>query len=431
MSRLFFTERGRALVRNNEEITRWRWAKKLLEAPPVAASCEADIWLFLQMYQDNREPLEVRLGGKRLAVVEPGPALAVLPTWQKVTVPAGRLTSGVNEIELRCDAPAMNAWMVGIEDGHCHPDSFLSTDRGRTWCNRDMGVHGTMQGEYLIRVRSHSEELNEPDPPRIIYEDPSNARVQELAGLVPESIRTIHDPWRRLLALRSWVSWAWPYRSSGRVYTPWDPWTILDWGKANRGHGCDGTIAMCVHYATLFASLASALGHSARSVVVTEKIDTPAGHFLAEVWDARLERWVLHDPNFDLHFEDGPALSAMDIADRNHRGESLQGCAVTGEDRPTVPEHLVDWFDDVLLSGRCLRCTGIWASNQYVSNPAVAPPSHGAVSYCETDIVWYNPVGLDLAPMFPYRTAKREYFDRKPQEHFQTRKTHNERQEIA
>jgi hypothetical protein len=244
MSRLFFTERGRSLVAHNEEITRWRWAKKLLELPPSAASSEADIWLFLQMYRDNHVPLEVRLGGKRLAVIEPDPALAALPAWQKLAVPAGRLF--------------------------------------------------------------------------------------------------------------------------------------------------------------------------ARSVIVTENFNTPAGHFVAEIWDARLEQWVLHDPNFDLHYEDDRPLSALDIADRNHRGESLRGCEVMGEDNPAVPPHLVDWFDRVLLSGRCFRCTGIWAINQYVSNPAVAPPSHGAVSYCETDIVWYNPVGVDLAPMFPYRTAKRGYFDRKP-----------------
>ena len=44
----------------------------------------------------------------------------------------------------------------------------------------------------------------------------------------------------------------------------------------------------------------------------------------------------------------------------------------------------------------------------------LAPPNHGSIAYCETEIVWYSPPGMDLAPMFPHRVAERDYFDRGP-----------------
>ena len=198
------------------------------------------------------------------------------------------------------------------------------------------------------------------------------------------------------------------------VYTPWDPWTILDWGKANRGQGRDDTICMCVHFATLFAALAAALGHRARCVVISDKLDEPTGHFMAEVWDDGLGRWVLHDPNYDVEYVDGEPLSVIDLAERSHEGRALDDWVVAGKGMPKGPPRVTDAFREYFASGRSFRHTGIWSANQYVSDPSAAPPNHGAIGYCETEIVWYSPTGMDLAPMFPCRVAGRDYFDRRP-----------------
>ena len=382
--------------------------------PAAAAEAGADLWLFLQMYEENRAPLQVLLNGETLGAIDPDAGLAAFPVWQPLAVPAGRLRPGVNRIELRCEAPAMNAWMLGIEDGHRDSKSFLSTDRAESWRNDGMGIRNVMLGEYMIRLRSHSGQLTEPAPPAVTYEDPNHRRVKESLRLVPRSIQEIRDPWKQLLALRTWVAQSWGHRSAGDVYTPWDPWTILDWAKQNRGHGRGDTISMCVHFATLFVSLASALGHRARCVIICERFNEATGHFIAEAWDRRLGQWVLHDPNYDVHYVDGKPLSAVDIADRRHRGESLVKFVISGKGRPTGPPRVTDCFDEYFGTGRSYRCVGIWASNQYVSDPVVAPPNHGSIGYCETDIVWYCPAGMDLAPMFPYRVSRREYFEREP-----------------
>ena len=39
------------------------------------------------------------------------------------------------------------------------PQSFLSLDGGKTWQNRNMGAHEVLRGDYLIRLRSHSDRL--------------------------------------------------------------------------------------------------------------------------------------------------------------------------------------------------------------------------------------------------------------------------------
>jgi hypothetical protein len=42
VSRLFLTERGRVLLGNSEEITRWRWVRKQFELPAAVREAKAD-----------------------------------------------------------------------------------------------------------------------------------------------------------------------------------------------------------------------------------------------------------------------------------------------------------------------------------------------------------------------------------------------------
>jgi len=410
MSRLFLSERGRMLLANNEEITRWRWARKRFLLPKTAAETPGDLWLCLRTGEENRLPLGVHLNGSLLGRVKPETHPRGNYWWARVQAPPRRLRTGANCVELRCGASAMGAWMLGLENGHARPDSFVSTDRGRTWRNRRMGIRNVLQGEYLIRLRSHAARLRDPRPPAIKYEDTRHPRVTEAQRLIPERIRRIRDPWKQILALRTWVATRWSHRPFGPCYTPWDPWTILDWADSNRGHGQRGTIVMCVHFGTLLAALAAALGHRSRCVVVTEDVNTPSGHFMTEVWDRRLKKWILHDPNYDLHYEDGAPLSAVDLADRAHTALSFRSFVRAGKGQPSGPRRIVEYFNRYYRTGRGFQHTGVWSANQFVSDPTAAPPNHGSVCYTETDIVWYNPRGLDLAPMFPYRVDDRSYF---------------------
>ncbi len=409
MSRLFFSETGRALIQNNEEITRWRWAKKILKLPADAAHGSAELWLYLNMYDGNRVPLRIELNGKLLKNFSPEEGRGRSWGWYRVPVARGRLRKNENEIILSCNSPAMNAWLLGIENGRRTTKSTISTDRGKSWRNESMGAHGALRGEYLIRVRSHAEGMNERRPPGIIYEDAKHPRVRELLQLLPKRIRRIRDPWKQMLALRTWVAKSWSHDPFGRSYSPWDPWTVLDWTKREWGHGCDGKIAMCVHFAAVFAALAAALGHRARCFAITSEYGSGEGHFMAEVWDDRFGKWVLHDPNYDVHYEADEPMSAIEVVDLSHRGEALNSYVRKGPGLPKGPKRVVDGLK-LFLTGRPFRNFGLWSRNDYVSDPTSAPPNHGSISYCETDFVWYCPNGMDLAPMFPFRTGNRQYF---------------------
>lgn len=413
MSKLFHTERGRPLLNENEEITRWRWARKDLKLPAAAANAPADLWLMLSSYDNADAPLEVLLNGRKAGSVEPSAYTERKFDWVKIPVPRGRLRAGVNQIVLRSDNPAMNAWMLAIESGHRDPASFVSSDRGKTWDNGTLGLHGMLRGEYLIRLRSHAERLSDAKPPAITYEDARHPRVKEVLKLIPEAVRKERDAWKQILALRTFVAGLWPYDNKGPSYSPWDPWTTVAWGNREWCHGKLGRVTMCVHYAAVFVTMAAALGHKARCVVNHPDMHSGFGHFIAEVWDKTHKRWVMHDPNLDIHFEDGGPLSAFELADRMLQSRPV-GTAVNGPGVPSSPPMIIDFTKNYGRTGAGFVHTGVWTLNDYVSRPTSNPPSHGSVLYCETDIAWYAPRPMPELDMFPVRIADRGWFDAAP-----------------
>jgi len=145
MGRLFLTESGRVSIHHNEEITRWRWAKKALKLP-AAAHADADLWMLLARYDGSKVPLVVNVNGKPAGEVAAKDAIGQSWSWVRWPIPARLLHEGNNEIVLSADTPAMNAWTLAMESVPCAPQSFLSLDGGKTWQNRNMGAHGILRG---------------------------------------------------------------------------------------------------------------------------------------------------------------------------------------------------------------------------------------------------------------------------------------------
>lgn len=416
MPRLYFTEQGRVVVSGNEEITRWRWARKQLTLPAPVVGARSELFLLLARYAGNRTPLEVYVNSKRCGSLLPHRQREVVWGWYRVPLPRGKLRAGKNQIVLMANATAMNAWTLAISSTVSPPRSHLSLDQGNSWQNKRMGIYGAACGEYVIRVRSYATSLREHTLPRIVYEDPACGRVRALRKLLPDRIRRQRDPWKQLLLLRSWVARRWKYSRAGGAYAPWDAATIIDWARRGSGNAQDGVIAMCVHFAVVFASFATSLGHIARCYAVSPDLNSSEGHFLAEVYDESHRRWILHDANFDVHYEQaGQPLSLINLADRAIAGSSCFRLVRRGSGFPTE-SHLVDCFAKLFATGKSYKLAGLWARNDYLSNPTVAPPNHGRVAYCETDFLWYAPPALDgmLTGMFPYRAATRTPFECPP-----------------
>lgn len=412
MGRLFHSERGRFLIHNNEEITRWRRVKKELTLPSAAAGESARLWLLVNEYADNRVPLQIEFNGKSLASLPGGKHGGLGWRWRSVDVPARLVKAGPNTIKLSSASLAMNSWMLAIEGGgHRDLRSWLSTDDGKTWQNEFMGAHHGLRGEYIVRLRSLSPKLRDPEPARPVYEDPNHPRVRELAKLVPANVRGIRDTWKKAVALREWVCSKWVHDPFGAAYSPWDPWTVLEWTRRGGGHGQATKIAMCVHFGSTMAALGVAIGLLARPVVMTEAINTMHGHFVTEAFDEKRGKWVLHDPNVDVHFEAGGVpMSAVELCEAVNRGETLRSLVKPGPCTAGQPPHIKAFIRDVGLTGLCFRHIGLWLRNDYVSHPEVAPPNHGTVQYAETDSVWWDRDGKRAMEMFPWGTRERDYF---------------------
>lgn len=408
MSRLYFSESGHVVPTMCEEVTTFRRARKTLHLP--ATSAQATLYLLARTYRENALPLRMSVNGREVAPIAPGNPLAYF--WYETKVDPSMLKPGANLFEFWTDATAMNAWSLALEGGHASPESFISDDGGRTWRNERMGYLNVQRGEYVVRLRL--QEGEDPPPPRMVWEDGSSPRLARLRKIMPPVAVDDGPPMRRVRAISSWLSASYEHTGSGRAaqYAPWDPETILAWGKARSGHNNQLAITMCVHYAAAFVSCSQAVGIPARCAVLMGTPNGYDGHFVAEVWLEEYQKWAVVDPNADaLFLKKGVPMSMSEI---QQEGGDLRGVIEWGpgtEFQRTFP-HMVEFVRDNLEKGVCFRHRSVWSRADLMSHPEFSPPGHGSTSYCETGLVWERKDRAAFG-MFPYFGGS-DYFDAPP-----------------
>lgn len=411
---LLYCESGRTHPLWLAEATRWQWLRKtfVLDPSMAASMAAAQLWMLLAGPTEPAE-LEFWWNGRRLTA-PPAPAAGQI-AWTAINVPADQLQTGVNRLELRAEQPAMTGWALAFEPCPQPENSLVSLDRGETWHDRAVGPNHMLAGEFVARLRLATDGTRS-EPPAVVYEDANHPRVRELLELIPDSITGQSDPWQQILALRGWVAGLWPYNNRGVVVAPWDAWTIAPWGHGHHRHGDQGVVTMCVHYTATFCALASALGHAARCVSITPGLNTAHGHFVAEVFDRNADQWVMQDANFDMHFYDGRPLSICDLTERATAGVDCTALAQLGLNTPASGGVLGDVGREFFFTGRSYRHVAVYRRNDFTSQPAAAPPAHGKVPYCETDLLWYTPDPASAAAfnMFPHHINDRAWFDAAP-----------------
>ncbi len=408
MSKLYFSENGRVVATLCEELTTYRRARKVLRLPSTTAP--GTLYLLARSYEGSALPLRVSVNGTEVPPVQPGNSIRY--SWYSVSIAPSLLRPGDNTFGFWTDATAMNAWSLAMEGGYAGPESFISDDGGATWRSEKMGYLNVQRGEYVVRVRLA--EGQAPAPPSMVWEDPSNLRLTHLRKIMPPGAVDAGPLMGRVRALTSWLSSSWEHTDSGRAvqYAPWDVETILAWGKAQSGHNAQRPIVMCVHYAAAFVSCCQAVGIPARCAVLKGTPTGRDGHFVAEVWFEEYGKWVMVDPNTDaVLWKGGVPLSIPDI---QQAGGDLSELIVWGpgaEFQRTFP-HMVKFVQENLQKGVCFRHRSIWPRADLLSHPELSPPGHGAVSYCETDLVWEKK-DMHKFGMFPY-FADPDYFEAPP-----------------
>ncbi len=407
MSRLHLTEAGHVVPTLCEELTRFRRARKVLHLPPTSGP--ATLYL-LARPRDADLPLHVAVNGEAVCVA---PVVARRYTWYEIPLERAWLRPGPNTFDLWTETLAMDGWALALEAGHRDPQSMVSDDGGHTWRNERMGYLNAVCGEYVLRVRLA--EGDDPPAPPMVWEDPRNVRLAALREAIPEPIRLLRSPVEQVRALATWLSTAWPHASAeaSLSYTPWDPFTILSWGRARSGHHGLEPIVWCVHYSVTFVCCCQALGLPARCVALLGTPSGEDGHFVAEVWLEPWGKWALVDANLDaMAWSGGTPLSVAQVQALGPRvrdalaygpGLAFQRC------NPRVEA----FREEVFETGVCFRHRALWPRADFLSRPELSPPGHGALAYCEAGLVWDERSREQGFGMFPYFAAP-AYFEAAP-----------------
>jgi hypothetical protein len=410
MSKLYLTEKGRIISTLGEELTHYRRARKILHLPSTISP--VDLFLLARSYPTNKFPLRMSINGKEMPAIMPQGERYL---WYTVSVPHKYLNEGENTFEFWNDANAMNAWSLAIEYGHPQPDSFISTDYGQTWQNNFMGHLNVFQGEYLVRVRM--KEGEDTLPTMFFSENLNHQRLKMFKSKIPKSVFHARSYMEKIRALATWISSSWEYRHSGDAaqYTPWDPETILAWGKSKKGHDNRLPIVMCVHYGVTMVVACQAIGIHARAAIFTGDINGLFGHFATEVWLPEFKKWVYVDPTVDaVLYDKNLPLSVKDI---QQLGNNLQPYTKWGPGYQFQMQNpiLQQWIPNVFIRGLWTTHRSIWARADFISNPELTPPGHGSTAYCETDLIWEKKDLSQGFGMFPYFADDR-FFNNPPKE---------------
>lgn len=136
--------------------------------------------------------------------------------------------------------------------------------------------------------------------------------------------------WEQLLLLREWVHTRWDHGwSTARIDDALD---VLS--RAEQGHDFN-----CGYYSAVFVQCALALGFQARRLSIAKAAtawmapdEGNIGHAVAEVWAHDWHKWVVLDPDMNVHYEqNGSPLNALEVHRLWQAGQWREVRLVRGE----------------------------------------------------------------------------------------------------
>lgn len=406
LGRLYLSDTGRILLEHNEEVTRWRRARKRFRVP--VNEPRGELWLFVGEYAGNTAPLVVEVNGRRVRLKPTGTARRL--HWECVKVPRGALKRGANEVVIFTPSDWPATWILGAEPVSKAVGSAISHDGGRTWLDRGMGVHALTPAEYLVRLWVENAPAAPNTPYRPVWERPDHPQLKALVrrfGL-RQTIRGKRHTYDQVRALMTQTAFLWKVGQAppGHGYNcPWNAFTIVAWMNAGSVQNELRPVAYCVHFGVILVQFCAALGIVARNVVMEDDIpECKSGHFVCEVWIPEWRRWIFVDPDLDCVYEaDGEILSMAQLSDACLGGWIGKVNRVTGPAWGYDPR--INTADPRNFERtQQFRRWGVYPRTDYFSNPAEHPVQHGSMEYRQTHFIWYDDPRLERRRYFPHYT---------------------------
>ncbi|MEW5802490.1 MAG: transglutaminase-like domain-containing protein [bacterium] len=245
------------------------------------------------------------------------------------------------------------------------------------------------------------------------YEDYYSPRVWKLREQynLDRLIAEEPDEFRRIMLLRHWVHSSMPIDDYDYTHTRMDPFAILDAARA-------GGKFNCAQFSVVQHAVLNSFGYVARCLGIGpgrgEKEDLDGHHAVNEVWVNTLNKWVLVDAKYDLHFEkQGIPLSALEIRDAVWQDGAKDVTPCFGLDRKPVVAQINDRDWGIWATPEVYRwCSWETSTNRFTSFPAAL--SSTLIMY-EDDIsqknIWYRDGQPHWAYDTPYlmKTTQRDW----------------------
>lgn len=398
---MVFTDGNRVLPAHAQAVGGAAMVRKVLHTDaPIESG--ATLFIFAKKTRPGAPALSATVNGEAAGIAgqrNPHPGSFA---WFALEVAATVLRPGENVVTLGAPDARYGDWLLPLATTAAPGGSFASSDAGRSWTNQWLGRYSAVTGEYLIRLRiddGASEQI-----PAFVHEAPDGAEFARIRAALPKRLRDgSGDSFRRARRLSTWLARTLVYVGPG-TYCPWRFWDVIRANAENRQLLRRGASpawnVMCVHFAAAYMQAALALGLRSRCMISTAAIHGGLGHFFPEVWLPERERWAIVDPTGDFVFIDGHGepKSAVELSAQPHRVRDWLQC---GPGWARHVAHLESFRASCVVTGKTYRNVGYWRRNDFLSHPELTASTHGAVTYCEPDIVWLRG-GDPVLKAFPY-----------------------------
>ncbi len=413
--RLFLNEKGRTIHARNEGISKWSWARKIINVDVKPDS--ACLFLYLGRIPINEIPLQVEVNAHPFEVKPELGRLAGM-SWVELDLPPGVLSPGENEIILKTESDAMDSWLLGLDPSASAGTSSKSPDQGKRWIAGHLGWDYSLPGEYIIRLWVETQDHVEPPRiPRFQWENmnhPKLTYLRESSGI--EKIVKGKDTIARAKSLSGRISRGWRV-GTGTTYCPWEVFTLHSWAKANKGNLGEPANHMCVHYSVEFAHYALALGMQTRCwAIAPSGLLKGDGHFVSEVWIPEMKKWVLFDPRLDaMGYRDDIPPGATEISDLCNAGRGAEiDWRLNDPDREDIDVFYHIVRSRLRMPVSYFRRMGLLNYNTFFSSPEKMMVEHGMGGYRQIDFVWYDDPENPQYRFFPYVTGDADCFNTPP-----------------